>query len=409
MKASLKNMGMMVNPEKLSLNSSNHMYYNVLVTNPATATSHIEASVQEVKSQAILNDPSEYYCSIVRFSVPASAIPIFYARIIDTSSPAPYTSRPFNRATKLPNGGPPYFMPYTVKFTFGATNALEFLEYTPVSFEPFDADNSGNSIALIFSYDDFINSLNVALTSAWAVIAAANPGNANFYSGGGGGPIRPAPFMIYNPETSLFTLNSPDSLYNPVNSTSGPKLWFNTQLLNFFNSFNYGFYQAANSISGEDFNIYVQTKGNPVQNRDPTDATRLLMICEYETISQWTQLSDISFTTQTIPIRPELIPVGSSQQQTSANYNTRKIMTDFEPSGTGAAYDRSNYQYYPQGPYRLIDMISKTPMTQFDIKAEWTSIDGITRPIHLNPGFTFNVKVLFVKKSSYDFNNYYSS
>lgn len=61
---------------KVDVYDSDHIYYNINITNPSTSQLLL-AEFNQTAAQAILANPSEYNLSVVRFTIPAQQIPIF--------------------------------------------------------------------------------------------------------------------------------------------------------------------------------------------------------------------------------------------------------------------------------------------------------------------------------------------
>lgn len=429
-----------------------HIYYNAIIANPSS--SYIPATFVDQRSQAILENQSDYHVSVIRFSIPGAGIPIF---IFDTTANA--------YVVELEYDGLPYD--------------------TPLNFINLNNDGSYD----VFSYQNFIDSINAAFQSSFSRIKTLNPS----------APQTIAPMFILNEVTGLISLivqNTYDPFISGVNTI---RILFNQKLFSFFESFdvnimdpgagfgNYEFivknkgnniqnvipiaspewndktiynvvgsavsynglnylsianvaenldeqpdtsplfwqvnyfipsqynaltsYSIGNTVSN--LGIYYVSKTNtnlgntPASsptNWDPIILTGLSMSQESNTLYLWNELRTILFTTGTITVRNEAVPLlNAAGQVQQVNNNSLKILTDFEPqsaSPTSGGSFKNYFQFYPQGPYRLLDLTGTRELSYIDFQIFWQNSLGVIFPLLIPPNQSVSVKIMFMKKSS---------
>ncbi len=137
------------------------IYYNVLIPFQSNAEGRPSiAQFKENRTQAIVNNPSEYQISIVRFTIPSSEIPIFIFNIQD-----------------YPNTNPD-LSPWSVTFSFdfnGTDVSLQqYLIYSADNNESVPDGPSANHTTqnitpyyYVKSYQHFLDIINVALSQGY--------------------------------------------------------------------------------------------------------------------------------------------------------------------------------------------------------------------------------------------------
>ena len=125
------------------------------------------------------------------------------------------------------------------------------------------------------------------------------------------------------------------------------------------------------------------------------------MIQEFSCTSNWTAVSSIVLTTNSIPISSTItLPpqVFSSTQIVNTNdRQTINAISDFTVIlDTGVEYLPS-VSYAPSYP-RYIDMKSHKSLDTIDIAVRWRDVYGNIRPLYLYPGCQCDIKIALVSK-----------
>lgn len=343
-----------------------NVYLNVVFTN--TKDREILAEYNVTKTIPIIDKPSNYFITVVRFDVPLNSIPLFVMPIV-------------------PNQGNPNLTPFTVFINASAVNVL----YNPDNTNPAPVQNQQTQVVtpyyFVFSFDNLINSINTALAAAY--IAAGSPGGA--------GP----PFVIFNPDTQLLGL-----VVSVAFITAGATISVNSFLVNYFEGFRFFFNAATNiftfilrNTGNNGFNLIGQTI--PV-TPGPGGPLWLIIQQEYTCMEYWLSLRKIVLVSNTIPINYEYIPAFDTSGQQTGVSSTFPILTDFIPNIEQANESRSIAVYNPTSQYRLVDLLGDTPLYNIDLKIYWQDKAGNYYPVFIEPLQQASVKIAFVRRDLYE-------
>lgn len=174
---------------KLKQNRGN-IYYNAIIQpDPRNGPQSILCKYSENLAQAIIDNPNDYYCSIIRFILPIDAIPTVIFPVDLYQDPATFNYLQSNLVLGINLGGsfpvpptptpPPTPTTYTGAVPVGGTNFYANVIYDPPSNTPppttgvVSYDQSLSAFYWIYSIQQMINMFNKALNTA--MIAAAMP------------------------------------------------------------------------------------------------------------------------------------------------------------------------------------------------------------------------------------------
>jgi hypothetical protein len=369
--------------------TSDNIYYNIEINNvlrTGTENNQIPAQYFENTSQAILSDPSQYYLTIARFSVPGSAIPIFIMDIVNNQSNPNLT--PFIVCLSY-NGND-----YPVNLIYFALNNFQ----APTTAIPEQQINNG--YYYVYSYDHMVQMINIAFADSFNQLKTANPGAP---------PTQP-PFVIYDANEQLLSLVVQKEYYYD-GMTPTVDIYANANLLNTYLESISAFFYGYNQTNGKDFKFTIDAKYNNgytsgTNNKyyTPADVPStlpdyLIYVQEYSMIQYWNSFKNIVFISGTIAVQGEYIPQKLNFPTTSqGSVSFRPILTDFQPDLETPGAGRTIMQYFPQGPYRLVDIVSTQPMNKIDISVFWQDKDDDLWPVYLNTNQSVSVKLLFIRK-----------
>jgi len=419
--------------------SEDHIYYNVIISNQNDFS--IQAEFVENRVQPIIDDPSEYYLSIVRFLVPGQNVPIFvFAPTVYEDRNSKVITMPYNPAspvlltsTLVPS--------YSITLSFGGNDYQQFISYNPLTV----TSSSEAGYYFVYSYQNMIDMINAAFASAFeAMHASGSPSPATY-----------PPYLTFNPVTQIVTLNAETTAGAYVASTPGGdyvKIYMDNILYSFFESFE-NFFNSEYAVNGKNYQIIVKNNGtnvsatsnspdpitfptwqsvipyflndvvfNPTDNNfytalgpnlgqrpdltvgvswalspaPPAHYTGAIfqMSQEFPSLYNWNSFRNIVFTTGSIPIQAEYQP--SLNGDGAQNY--RRILTDFQPVVAQGPDARSYFQYFPQSEYRLVSFTSNQPLRRFDLKIYWESNQNQLFPLLIPPFDEASIKFLFRKK-----------
>jgi hypothetical protein len=415
--------------------SDDLIYYNVTIGAPQGQS--VIAQYEETRTQPIIKNPSEYYMTVVRFSLNASSIPLFVCPVI----PNPNVPSDIN------------FTPFVVTLQYydGTTNhiASANLTFTPdvVSAQIPNAPNQYGQDLIgfyyyIYYYTTFINMTNTAINNAFASLVSQVSGLSS----------APIPYFIYNETTNLISFIVPNvvnpivpttNLYITAFDTSNGNPYIPAQYPSanaigkiniYLNSQLYSYYSLIRSVTTKippvtippvygHLMVVTDNKNNyyyPPQNTANTAPPQteisfssgsgtytagpawFIFTQEANALSTWNSLQSIVFLTGQIPVRGEAIPyasIPSLQNGTQiGNASFRQIITDFTPDLTISKDTRIQFSYYAN-PYRLIDLLSTNPLYKIDLQIFWEDKYQNLYPIYVSGNNINTVKLLFIKKS----------
>jgi hypothetical protein len=342
-----------------------NIYYNLSIVNNSTRP--VNVSFNQTLGNSIIDKPEEYYLSCIRFALDTAALPIFIFK----------------------NGA------YTVSINYNGVTHTEVVPFIMASSGVEDYPNA------IYSYQDFIDMINVALSAAYADFGGTLPMAAS-----------EAPYLYFDPKAngliSLFAQTAYDSTaVNPIS------IWFNRSLYYVFDNFLY-YLNFSNLALPIGFQIIVKSLGNG-QNTSAYDSSiptgHYKMSQEYVAVNRWRGPQSLSFISYNTGVRDEY--TSGANNSTTLNTTqtagfgppTIKQWTDFVPilPANDLAGWRGNLVYNPSSQYRLVDLLGNK-VNNIDLTLVWYDIDGNSYPFEILGGTQASIKLLFAKKSL--FKNY---
>lgn len=348
---------------------NDNYYYNAVVDNDTLITGNhrpIPFIFKETEAQTIIYEPKDFYLSVIRFQIPGNLIPLFFN--VGYNGPDP------NKTFR------------SVTLTLGASNQQVFLQYVPQDLTipvPTAPINQYNiEYYAIRSYQQIVDQINVALNTAF--LALPPPVLV---------PALAAPYMTYNPETQLFSLNVDQRFV-----AQGIHIFMNTDMyqlfLPTFDTVLNGYDQAL----GKDVEILIKDNKNNTFSSGGINYYEMKQ--ESRSINNIAQFRSLILTINNVPIRYESIP--ASSQSNSVQSNFLPILTDFIPALSNTANEyQTQIVYYPTAEYRLVDLVGNTPIKQMEIRAFWGDKYENLFPIMIPAHEKGSVKILFRNRKLY--------
>jgi hypothetical protein len=404
----------------------------------------------ETRSNSIISDISQYYFSIVRFTIngPNKDLPLLIPDIQIGQPDINLTSYSVNlQLTKqiLIGGNPFTFTGNARRYIEYETETIAFNSNTsglPLPFPPLTTQDYKNVYYYVYTYSHFVNLVNTAIQNALSDTLPATPGtyhptlslqsqfNAFWTANGGVGAapsiITEAPYLKYDQNTTLFSLygdsygcGGPDSIsYNTgaAGNEESLNLWFNTNLFGLLANFDNQF--LGNETSGLVNNILFYNKfGTNIYQKQLTTPgaapvyentkTYFVMYQDYNSTSTlWSPIESIVFTTSLIPIIPESsgepVIYGSGNDSVS-NASTNAftpIITDIALPLNNAHGYREFIEYAPVAEYRLSSLTnSRQDLRNIDIQVFFKArLTGELIPLRMFNLSSVGIKIMFRKK-----------
>jgi len=287
--------------------------------------------------QSILENPSDYEIAVVRFSLPTTSIPLI---IFEDNK-------------------------YSVSLKIGTNTYTEYLTWV--------SNSNVSTEKYVYNIQDIIDFMNTAWATAFSNLNAGNVITSTV-----------APFMSFSSETNLLTLHVPQSYI-----TDGIGVYANEELYLKINTFQDFYYETPTQGQlNYEFVIKDLFTNNITYNAIPYYTSTQ----QYATISAIQDLRQIQFITNNIPVNREL---EGAQKNITTN-----TLTDFEPIQENTFDGGGVIQFFPQGPLRYIDLLSKHALHTIDLTINWVSKTGIVYPYYLQGEQSATIKLLFRKKEN---------
>ncbi len=368
----------------VDLPTSDNIYIDIKVANTGESRG-LPMRFKQRKTEPFLDNPSNYYLSLVRWNVPAFSMPLHIMPIQNNQSDSNLSQ-------------------YSITLETSTDIEQTFLFYTSRNAEPTPLNaiptQKFTEYYWIFTYQHMVDMINQAILVAFDNV-----------SGKPAGAI--APFLIYDEEAKIFSIIAQLSQYGvtinptpipPASPTTQPtydadiKIWMNYKLFELFNGFPSNFPTEPIAPDGRDVQILVQDYKNNTWSGSAGGGDQVVQIKQnFKSISTWSPVKQILFETSLIPINKEY---------TSLSTNSfKKILTDFEPIQNSNDDIRTTYQYFPSGVYRLVDLIGTHKQYNIDLFVTWIDVFGNEYCPEVSAFQQFTAKLLFVKRNLYKTNN----
>jgi hypothetical protein len=399
-----------------------HIYYDLTILNNDTTGTQRPPFLQftEIRNSPYLMNPSDYFCSVVRFSLETPSLPVIIPQVqVGQNDPNLLVySITLAHPTLEPNGIQKYlsFVPQSSVVLF------------PTPTTPITASALVNEYYYTFTYKPFIDMVNTALRSAWNDFITAHPI--------AGYTVANFPYLYWDEDANIATWVVPQELYEtptPNNPTpalnaalaAAPiQIFMNAPLFNLFSSFTAfqnGFGNAGGTTPtpttfGRNWMMYFPNtvSTNPYLANTSTGAMSVLpqyagknclrVSQEYPTTPLWNPVQSIVFTTSLLPIAPSIVsaPVlfgaGSSFTTSGNNSGISNILTDLEVPLEKGWQIKPSINYVPTAEYRLFDLNGNAPLSAIEISVNWKDTFGQVHQFRLASGCNSSLKLMFRRK-----------
>jgi len=363
-------------------NFVDELYYDIILTNNINNYNKpINAYYNETRSIPLIYDTTDYHMSIIRFTLDTNTLPVFIP-IIQTGS----TQTNINLTI------------YSITLQYNDISSQSFYSQQYVIYQPQDLTSvipsapSSNSPTysqvnttgyyFVYNYTYFINLINTAFNQSMASVASqCDQLNIEL-------PTTNAPYISFDSQTQLCTLNIPSEYYDSPNGNF--KIYFNQALYGLFSSFP-AYVNSLTDTNGKNFEIQYGWNGS-----NTTTITQ-----EYSTISTWNPIMSIAFTSNLLPIisnalgTPTIYNENIKISGNNSNANTLSIISDMIADNF---FFKPNLIYNPSAQYRYISLVPNQRINDIDISVYWLDRYQNAYPVLLGCNSSFTMKILFCKK-----------
>lgn len=380
-----------------SVSTPEKIYYDIQVSN--LENTNVQAPILqfiETRNNPFLYKSDDYLCSVIRFTLDTPNLPVFIPTI-------------------QPNQNDYNLTIYSVSLIWtNPANPLQsfvqqsYIQYIPQSAIVPKPPSTNNPNGLQYNLDGYYNIYNyqyfIYLING-AFILCYNDLKTQVISAGLTLPSNFYPVMAWNPDNNTAVVNC-DILGYATTLSNPIKIYFNTPLAELFSSFPV-YINSLDSNQGLNAqlitNSYSQSNTIGFPPYGSTQYTAIQVFQEFSTVANWTPITAIVFTTNTLPIvsnqvsSPVVYNNGVVQGNNGNNSLFNQILTDFVSNDGNY---KPNLVYEPSAQYRYIELISNRPLNTIDLSVYWKDRYGNLIPFRLASGGSATIKILFTKKNT---------
>jgi hypothetical protein len=366
-------------------NQPRQVYYDIQINNfQSTGNINQQLRFTESRQAPIIKNSGDYSLSIVRFQLDTYSLPSFIANIEPTPNTDPNKmietiTLEYDNEGVLTTIGP-------LNMIWTPTNA-----HIPVPSAPSPLQDNSSEYYYGNSFRHYCDLMNVCFSSLTTALKTAVGATLNDML---------APQMIWNEQQQIGELFAQEEFYN----------WSRSKHVNiYFNRPLYGNWTSLpalknfNNADNKIYKIYMKDDLNTkIFSLDVSgsDVDFIKTSQEYSTISNWSPVSSIVFTSGTLPIvetQMSEILVYSNGLAVSQNLpqNFAPVISDM---ATNEMVYKPNLLYVPSAQYRFIDMIGNNDIKTVNINVYWKDKKGNLVPFILQSGASASIKLLFELK-----------
>jgi len=369
----------------MAVKSPDVFYYNFSISNASPHTSGDNQNTQIVASDTALNNipllqnPEDYYASIVRFSIPGYNIPIAYFLV---QTPVVDINKTI----------------YSFTMSYGTFDSAQcFVEYVPT----FEIPNyilppsptplqTFSQYYYIYDYSAIIRMWNTTLQTATASLNTV------------AGTTFTAPFFFYEATTQLISLYTKPGEWDGVGA---PKLWFNYAMLNYFVGASlYSVSSLVPTVLGKDNQYLIENFSN-LNVVDVSGVKLLKTSFDYNSYGYYNFLNSILITTS-MNVQSEQFYINNPQDYQNAQFVN--VLADYLPdlaTPNGAGLAQQIFIYNAPSLYRVFEFKQKTPLYKVSLTISLVDRYGNVFALGLDKGILASFKLMFIKKSVYEAQN----
>lgn len=333
---------------------SEKIYCDILMTNGLDESFYPDVAFSENRALPLLTDSTNYYMSIVRFSLNTSTLPV----LIPSMKNKDETN-------------------YSITLEYNGVYVQSFIYYSSQS----NLAKNHPEYLYIRNYQYFLylinNTFNECLNSLKTLVALP----ASYTS---------SPLINIDMNSKLCYLEYDSSIYG-FNQTGKINIYFNDALGALFSSF--PFY-IANLSNGRifQFDIRINSFSNNIIQ---------VLSQELSSVGLWNPVASIVFTSNLIPVVASATPPIQMFKNgypitNSSNSNFLNVITDF----IGSELLFTPFVIYnPTAQFRYIELKPNCEIRNLDLQVYWLNKNtGAYIPLKLSPGGSCSIKILFTDK-----------
>lgn len=363
---------------KISRSDDAHVYLNIAIRSDDDSSELTNAEYSTTFNKEFIERGLDYHLAVVRFRVPLTDVPYMIFKIEEGLGQTQVGLGIYEMTMRYFDPLIPGFVDFSRRVTYLPTD-LSISTPKPPSQNNGVQENS--EWYYIYNVSRWIDLLNFTLQNIYNDLKTAYPGAT----------INDPPFLELLDSGDKMEIVIPAVMQNSAQY----QLYFNQELSLFFDGLDFLTEKINDSLYGrflfnalpQDSNAY--TPYGVVPSLPPTF---FYYKQNYNAFEKWGDLRAIVFKTSLLPIRYENTNVRNIRGEISDD----NILTDFNVAGFFG--NRSDLTFFPQGPYRLVDILSNNGVRSLDIQLFWRDKGGFLRQLFISPGEELTMKLAFIKK-----------
>lgn len=399
----LQSINLMDTVKSSAYDSAWHEYLDIEVVNNSSNLEPQPIIFNQIKSSNVVDNCSDYFLSIVKWSLNSNIPQIIPKMMLD---PTPLTPTTFNNVSSYYINIGYGTRPNTLAFPLVAQNVVFIPEnkfITKPAHMPISQDEVyKNSYFHIYSVENFLEMVNNALMLQFNAMKA-NPAYSALLTN------ALAPLFVWNASTTkLELIISKEFIEGANTSINSFYISMNADLYNLFDTFPSACLNYTPDIGANFVLINRNTYGFNSFSTPHPDGGSFITMYRYSqqssSVPSWVPVDSIQFTTTTLPVIPAQSGapnyLGLNLKSMHATENSTNLLTDFTfPLDTGTEVSRALLYYIPSSEYRLIDLVGQQSLNNLNIICSWRDKLGFTHPLTLKNGANATMKILLRKKS----------
>jgi hypothetical protein len=364
------------------------IYYDINLNNfESSGNKKQELRFSETRVRPIIHEAGKYSLSIVRFQLDTISLPTYICDIV----PSPNTD--VNKMIET--------VTLTYKhLTVGPLN-ISWIPENEHTIQPANVPGIQDAPSEYYygysfrHFCDLVNNTFNILTDQLIVAIDTDSSLLDM-------PSLLPPMLIWNEENQIAELLMQNEYYNDYNVLD-VQVYYNRALYNKFSSF--PAYKNLNNVDNKHYHIYakddLRTKLVYIYINDTiSPITYIKTKQEYSTISNWSAVSAIVFTTNTLPIFGTQIaePLVYNDGHNGHSEIPQKFAQIVSDMATNDLCYKPNLIYSPFAENRYIDMYGDNDLSTVDITVYWKDKKGNLNLFYLESGSSATIKILFKLK-----------
>lgn len=335
----------------------------------------------------IIQDPSQYYGSIIRMKFPGWSIPLIQFHVQTSGG---VVTDPITKGI------------YSFTLQYGSTVSDQiYYIFQPQLLDPTipipkigaPIQNLLTPYYYLFDYPWIVKIMNVALASAMDSLKTKV---------GGALDTANTPFFHYDGTTGLITLYTDPNFFGEIENPVS--IYFNNPSYVYLTGFTFNNLSGSQLVDGRE-NLLIINNPNNINIVTINSIQWIKTAQLYVSLEYMSELNSIEVSTQMAvrPLNYNITPISDGGSIPQQNIGFSNIITDFLPDISQPAPGISSYQfiYNASSLYRVFEFTKGDPLREIQATFHWTDNYGNRHPLYQPKGQSTNILFMFIKKSLY--------